>query len=75
MASAPPAQQGNNEEQCLLTIAAQLGSGQKQRQAQIIQFFTMQKTSQAHDVIARKMVPETGIEPVTRGFSIRCSTN
>jgi hypothetical protein len=21
------------------------------------------------------MVPETGIEPVTRGFSIRCSTN
>jgi hypothetical protein len=22
-----------------------------------------------------KMVPETGFEPVTRGFSIRCSTN
>jgi hypothetical protein len=22
-----------------------------------------------------KMVPRTGIEPVTRGFSIRCSTN
>ena len=24
---------------------------------------------------ARKMVPPVGVEPTTRGFSIRCSTN
>ena len=24
---------------------------------------------------ARKMVPPVGIEPTTRGFSVRCSTN
>ena len=24
---------------------------------------------------ARKMVPPVGVEPTTRGFSVRCSTN
>ena len=24
---------------------------------------------------ARKMVPQAGVEPATRGFSVRCSTN
>jgi hypothetical protein len=30
----------------------------------------MQKLLQFLDIIERRMVPETGIEPVTRGFSI-----
>ena len=28
-----------------------------------------------NDNFGERMVPRTGIEPVTRGFSIRCSTN
>jgi hypothetical protein len=33
------------------------------------------KTPKPQDFTEIKMVPRAGIEPATRGFSIRCSTN
>ncbi len=47
------------------------GIGERQEKAH----FSGDRSSQDADTIGKGMVPRAGIEPATRGFSIRCSTN
>ena len=52
-------------------LAERIGAGDEAR----TRYLDLGKVALYQMSYARKMVPQAGVGPATRGFSVRCSTN